>query len=148
MQLTFTVDIQKKVLSFTNKRIAVTLKRQASSKNTDGSNNEEEEEEIEDDSGIGTWIYEDIREPEEENQEEVKRVHTDLEMDEDYVLTEDDRVAEADCQKFKKFIALEEFRAFLTKVLRGLYTQANTKLSNLYQSDHLPVFSAVMPINR
>ena len=86
MQLTFTVDIQKKVLSFTNKRIAATLKRQASSKNTDGSNNEEEEEEeeeIEDDSGIGTWIYED-REPEEEDQEEVKRVHTDLEMDEDY----------------------------------------------------------------
>ena len=100
MQLTFTVDIQKKVLSFTNKRIAATLKRQASSKNTDGSNNEEEEEEIEDDSGIGTWIYED-REPEEEDQEEVKRVHTDLEMDEDYVLTEDDRVAEASCQKFK-----------------------------------------------
>ena len=148
MQLTFTVDIQKKVLSFTNKWIAATLKRQASSKNTDGSNNEEEEEEIEDDSGIGTWIYED-REPEEEDQEEVKRVHTDLEMDEDYVLTEDDRVAEAGCQKFKKFIALEEFRAFLGLwLLRGLYTQANTKLSNLYQSDHLPVFSAVMPINR
>ena len=119
MQLTFTVDIQKKVLSFTNKRIAATLKRQASSKNTEVSNNEEDEEEIEDDSGIGTWIYEN-REPEEENQEEVKRVHTDLEMDEDYVLTEDDRVAEADCQKFKKFIALEEFSAFLTK--GALYT--------------------------
>ncbi|XP_063677508.1 uncharacterized protein LOC134813590 [Bolinopsis microptera] len=149
-----TVDIQKKVISFTNKRIAATLKRQASSENTDGSDNEGEEEigGEEDDRGIGTWIDADPedREPEEEEDlEEVERIHADLEIEEDYVLTEDDRVAEAGCQKLKKFITLEEFRAFLGLwLMRGLYSQANTKLSNLYQSDHLPVFSAVLPINR
>ena len=152
--------MQKKILSFTNKRIAATLRRQAlesditpSSENEEGSDNEGEEE-IEDDRGIGTWItagYQDdeSEDNEDEDQEEVERLYADLEINEDYLITEDDRDAESGCQKFKKFLTLEEFRAFLGLwLMRGLYAQANTKLSNLYQSDHLPVFSAVMPINR
>ena len=120
--------------------------------------------EIEDASGIGVWVasveeeldgivLDDGLEQADDHLDNVdqnmEREFTALEIEEDYILTDEDRGLENDLPKFKQFINLEEFRAFLGLwYMRGLYSQAGTKLSNLYQADHLPVFSAVMPRKR
>ena len=85
----------------------------------------------------------------EEDLENLDREYTKLEIEDDYVISEGDKMLEKEAPKFKQFLSLDEFRAFLGLwYLRGLYSQAGTKLANLYQHDHLPVFSAVMPRKR
>ena len=79
----------------------------------------------------------------------LERVFTVLEVEDDYIVTDEDRRREKDPPKFQKFLNLEEFRAFIGLwYMRGLYCQASTKSSKLFQPDHLPAFSAVIPRKR
>ena len=78
-------------------------------------------------------------------------IHQDLNdlVDEDYVITSQDRVLESTAPKKQKFVTLLEFRAFLGLwMLRGLWSQANSKLDHLYLPDSIPIFGAVMSRER
>jgi hypothetical protein len=118
---------------------------------------DDDDQDVEDLRGIGVWVatadeeLDGIVEDEElaNDEEDIEREITELMVDEDYVLTDDNKNLESRAPKHKTFLCLDEFRAFLGLwYMRGLYSQASTKLANLYQSDHIPVFSAVMPRKR
>ena len=111
----------------------------------------------EDDSGIGCWatatedgiVLEEEDDDQDEDMQHISREYTEIEVEENYCLSEEDKHLESEFPKFKRFLEFDEFRAFIGLwYLRGPYCQATTRLSNLYKVDSLPVFSAVMPRKR